>query len=368
MKIEKRIFNEKTLGKESFSATHNGSNPKGGRDLVNQSSLSPVLQKTINLNGLVQAAHECRRNIAWKDSVLGFGANLIVNLLEIRHELIDGTYKLRPYKCFTIHEPKTREIVATAHRDRVVQRAFCNAYFYEAVTKHFIYDNAANQKGKGTDFARKRLKAQLHRWWKRYGMEGWVVQFDVKSFFRQYQPRTYQEGFEELHIRFIRASHLRFGNRLLRRCWNWPWFGNEPNTRVGESQWPRSLHKGKASCRSLCPIYGRWARDIPHQRRSEESVAIHQGRAIQMRFDRIREENPNISSRSAHRIPWMEVHPSTEWKNRPKASQGQDEEATAKATQAIPGWSSVANDIRKSQLHGLFVETRRHAQRDSVAN
>jgi retron-type reverse transcriptase len=77
---------------------------------------------TANLDNLYQASQECRRNINWKDSVLGFQANLGFNLIQLRNELLNGTYKLRPYKRFVIYEPKKRDIEATCHRDRIVTR------------------------------------------------------------------------------------------------------------------------------------------------------------------------------------------------------------------------------------------------------
>ena len=161
---------ETTFGKESLSLALS-KEPKqtwGGRGLVSQFPLSPALLLTADLDNLYRASQECRREINWKDSVLGFQANLMVNLVQIKKELLNGTYKIRKYKCFVIYEPKKRNIEATSHVDRISTRSLCENYLYPELTKHFIYDNGANQKGKGTDFTRKRFVCLLHRYWQTF--------------------------------------------------------------------------------------------------------------------------------------------------------------------------------------------------------
>ena len=132
---------------------------------------------------LIEAVRECRCNVLWKDSVAGFNKNRLVNCAKLMYALHDGTYRLSPYSCFHIYEPKPRDIVATAFRDRVVQRAMCDTYLYPALTKSFIYDNWACQIGKGTTNCRKRLKYLLQRHWRQYGNNGWVLNVDIKNYF-----------------------------------------------------------------------------------------------------------------------------------------------------------------------------------------
>jgi len=156
---------------------------KSRRGQVNLFPLTPALFSTIDLNNLYIASQEVRKQVNWKDSVLGFQANLIVNLVTLREEVLNGKYKMRPYKEFIIYEPKKRKIEATCHRDRVIQHSLCDTYLYHALTRHFIYDNAANQVGKGTDFARNRFKCQLHRYWLKNGSDGYCAYVDIHSFF-----------------------------------------------------------------------------------------------------------------------------------------------------------------------------------------
>lgn len=114
---------------------------------------------------------------------MGYELHAPQNTHRLIEELRNGTYKLSPYQHFIIHEPKTREIVATRINDRQVQMALCDGGLYQDLTEHFIYDNVACQRGKGTDFALNRLKVHLLRFYREHGRDGWVLKCDVHHFF-----------------------------------------------------------------------------------------------------------------------------------------------------------------------------------------
>ncbi len=119
----------------------------------------------------------------WKDSTAGFVKNGLKNCLKLHEELMSGKYKLMPYSVFVIHEKKTRIIASTKMRDRVVQRSLCDNYLYHELTKGFIYDNCACIKGRGTDFARNRLKRHMQRHFRKYGLNGYVLKIDIRDYF-----------------------------------------------------------------------------------------------------------------------------------------------------------------------------------------
>ena len=119
----------------------------------------------------------------WKDSVAGFYKNGLVNCYQLERDLMNNTYKLQKYIIFNVYEPKKREIVSTRIRDRVFQRSLCDNYFEEQMQKSFIYDNCACQKGKGTSFARKRLRYHMQKHFRKHGLTGYVLKCDVKDFF-----------------------------------------------------------------------------------------------------------------------------------------------------------------------------------------
>ncbi len=132
---------------------------------------------------LYEALHKCKHNVLWKDSVAGFVKNGLVNCYKLKQQLEDDTYTIDPYTMFTIYEPKKREIVSTRIKDRVFQRSLCDNYLYPTITKSFIYDNCACQIGKGTIFARDRLKCHLQRHYRQYGLNGYTLKCDISNYF-----------------------------------------------------------------------------------------------------------------------------------------------------------------------------------------
>ena len=142
-----------------------------------------VKEKVCSYKALNDGLNHCNKNVTWKDSVLGFNKNRCANLYNLQAELLNGTYKISRYVTFQVREPKVRDIVATRLKDRVFQRSLCDNYLTEEVTRHFIYDNCACQKHKGTDFARRRLKVHLLRYYRKHGERGYVLKLDIKNFF-----------------------------------------------------------------------------------------------------------------------------------------------------------------------------------------
>lgn len=132
---------------------------------------------------LYEAMLKCRRGVMWKDSVARFVNNPFPSLLRLQRSLLNGTYAISDYYEFTIHEPKTRDIISTRFTDRVFQRSLCDNYLYDQITRSFIYDNGACQLGRGTDFSRNRLKVHLSKHYRKYGAEGYILRCDIKNYF-----------------------------------------------------------------------------------------------------------------------------------------------------------------------------------------
>lgn len=142
-----------------------------------------VKERVCTVENLYKAMKVCKKNVLWKDSVAGYVKNGLVNCMLLRNQLMDGSYAIDKYTVFNIHEPKERVIVSTRFKDRVFQRSLCDNYLVEQVTKSFIYDNCACQKGKGTDFARERLKVHLQRFYRKNKLDGYVLKCDLSNYF-----------------------------------------------------------------------------------------------------------------------------------------------------------------------------------------
>lgn len=141
------------------------------------------IEDVIGFDALYESMWKCKKGVMWKDSVASYFLNGIERTSNLSRQLHDGTYKARPTVNFTITYPKPREIASITFRDRVYQRSLNDNVVYPIMSKSFIYDNFACQKGKGTDAARNRLKEFLHRYYRQHGHGGYVAQFDIHGYY-----------------------------------------------------------------------------------------------------------------------------------------------------------------------------------------
>ena len=115
--------------------------------------------KVIDFNSLYQSYTEARKGKRWKYAVCKYEVNVLENLMFVHFMLSAHKYRLSPYNCFIVKEPKERLIMYNSFRDKIVQHSLCDNVLEPYLSKTFIYDNYASQKGKGTHFGLDRLKA-----------------------------------------------------------------------------------------------------------------------------------------------------------------------------------------------------------------
>ena len=154
------------------------------------------IEDIIGFEALWDSMMKCKRGVIWKDSVAGFCLDAIRQVSHLYDELVDGIYKERPHKYFTIRYPKERAIMSISFRDRVYQRSLNDVGIYPAMSKSFIYDNAACQKGKGADFARNRFKCHLQRYYRKHGADGYVLKMDVRGYYPNMRHDVAKETFK----------------------------------------------------------------------------------------------------------------------------------------------------------------------------
>ncbi len=135
------------------------------------------------MRNLYEAHKRTRRGKLHKREVAEFELDKANQLYILHEELIKKRYEVSPYRTFRIYEPKERKVDATPYRDRVVQNCFVENYLSPLLERHLIYDNAACRKGKGTDFARKRLKMFMLDSYKKHGQRLYVLTFDIHHYF-----------------------------------------------------------------------------------------------------------------------------------------------------------------------------------------
>lgn len=148
------------------------------------------LENIIGYDALYKSMEKCRRNVVWKDSVAHFIHYAPTEVLKLYTELHNGSYKPRKSKVFEVMSAKKRTVMGVSFRDRVFQRSLNDNAIYPQMTRHFVYDNAACQKGKGTDFARNRLKCHLQRFYRKNKLDGYILQCDILGYYPNMPHQT----------------------------------------------------------------------------------------------------------------------------------------------------------------------------------
>ena len=141
-------------------------------------------EDVIGMDALWDSLNKCLRGVRWKGRPAYWQLHAAEMLSALYDDLHAGTYTPRPTVTFTVTRPKVREIVATDFRDRVAQRTYNDNLIYPIMSRSWIYDNYACQAGKGADFARERLRAHLERYVRAHGTDGWILQLDIRGYYR----------------------------------------------------------------------------------------------------------------------------------------------------------------------------------------
>lgn len=133
---------------------------------------------------LLNSFQSAKKGCDWKYSVQLYDINSLSETYVIHNELLNRTYKPKGYYEFILSERgKIRHIKACHIRDRVVQKSLCENVLNPILVKYLIYDNGASLQNKGISFSRERLEVHLHKYYREYGNQGYILQIDFSKFF-----------------------------------------------------------------------------------------------------------------------------------------------------------------------------------------
>ena len=142
------------------------------------------LDDVYSLENLYKSANECARGVRWKMSVQMFEIDKPLWLSKIYHQVHGFSYKPMGFKCFSIVERgKLRHIKSVHISERTVQKVLCKHALKKTLIPKLIFDNYASIEGKGTDMAIARLKSQLSKHYRKYGLKGGILLIDIYNFF-----------------------------------------------------------------------------------------------------------------------------------------------------------------------------------------
>jgi retron-type reverse transcriptase len=125
-----------------------------------------------NLLAAAEAAAAGKRN---RPDVAAFRIDQESELMRLRRELLEGSYRPGPYRTFTILEPKPREISAAPFRDRVVHHALTRT-LEPIFERRFSPHSFACRVGMGTHKALERAREGTRRF-------PYVLKCDVRKYF-----------------------------------------------------------------------------------------------------------------------------------------------------------------------------------------
>lgn len=140
-------------------------------------------EKVIDFGNMYLAYRKAKRGKGYKKSSARFNLTALDGINTLIGQLKNKTYRVSDYSEFKVFEPKERVIKSTSFKDKVVQHSLCDNVLLPKMSRIFIPDNCAGQKGKGTLFGLGRLSEHLKAFYKRYRFDGYILKCDVSKFF-----------------------------------------------------------------------------------------------------------------------------------------------------------------------------------------
>ena len=145
-------------------------------------TLNNQFDKCLTYKKLYQAYKRASLGKGNKKKVLVYSKDLERNLIELKKELENNTYKVSEYNSFVIYEPKVRIIKALPFKDRVVQQWYIKEFIISNILPKFIYDSYACLDNKGTHKAVNRVQYFMREMKREYG-KYYILKCDIKKFF-----------------------------------------------------------------------------------------------------------------------------------------------------------------------------------------
>lgn len=144
----------------------------------------PVFQisKEQLLVDIFKAYYDARKHKRNTRNQLRFEVTLEENLVNLRDELMERSYKVGRSTCFIIEDPVKREIFAADFRDRVVHHLLYN-YIMPVFERTFIADSYSCRKGKGTLYGVKRLEHHICSCSNNYINMAYALKMDIQGYF-----------------------------------------------------------------------------------------------------------------------------------------------------------------------------------------
>ncbi len=144
------------------------------------------------MKNLLDAWREFSRDKKRQKEVVEFSLHLMDNVLLLRRELAEKTYRHGPYRHAKINDPKPRDIHIASVRDRLLHHAI-----YRVLCRHFdrvfIFDSYSCRRKKGTHRSLNRFREYARDASHNHTRTVWVLKCDIKKFFANINHKILKE-------------------------------------------------------------------------------------------------------------------------------------------------------------------------------
>lgn len=145
---------------------------------------SCTMDQVMDVDRLYKCAHACSSGVGWKSAVQRYMARCVTNVRRARSDVLSGKDIRRGFVEFDICERgKLRHITSVHFSERVIHKALARYALAPAIWSTLTAGCSANIKGRGTEYALKRLKQQLAKHYQKHGKEGYVLLVDFSNYF-----------------------------------------------------------------------------------------------------------------------------------------------------------------------------------------
>ena len=146
----------------------------------------------ISLENLLISWQEFLKGKRKRKDVEQFSLHFMDNILSLRSDLVNKTYKHGSYYAFKINDPKPRDIHKATIRDRIVHHAIYRI-LYPYFDKKFTFDSYSCRKDKGTHKALNRFRGLARKVSRNNIKTAWALKGDIRKFFANINHRILKD-------------------------------------------------------------------------------------------------------------------------------------------------------------------------------
>jgi retron-type reverse transcriptase len=155
--------------------------------------------RLVSFENLLVAAKKAFRGKKDRQAVASFYFGLENEIIDLKNELITGSYAPRKFRIFEVREPKVRKICSSDFRDRVVHHAICNL-LEPVFERRLIYDTYACRTGKGCHAALRRCQQFTRR-------DGYFLKCDIRKYFETIDHAVFARSGRRRQVIPVRRRH-----------------------------------------------------------------------------------------------------------------------------------------------------------------